>query len=303
MFQKIFKSFFYAFRGLKYVWQEERNFRIQSIIALFLIAVIFFFRFSYIESCAVILAITLVLASEILNTVLERTLNKVESNFSSIIGKIKDVMAGVVLINSIGAFIIGILTFWHHFFLNITVGSDLRIRSFVAAFKSMEAAKALLFFTYLGNWQIIIGLSIIAIIILGLLREKRKIVFLTMSLISGEIICFLFKLLIHRQRPDIKFSLIPENGYAFPSGHAIMSVIFYGMVGYFIYKVCKKLWQKLIVLFTFFIFIFLIGSSRIYLGVHWASDIIAGWLIGFSILIFFITVFKRLEKSTLEIKD
>ena len=303
MFRKIFKSFFYAFRGLKYVWQEERNFKIQSIVALFLIAIILFFRFSYFESCAVILAITLVLASEILNTFLERTLDKVESNFNPLVGKIKDAMAGVVLVNSIGAFIIGVLTFWHHFFLNITVESDLRIMNFIAAFRSAEVTKAFLFFTYLGNWQVIVGLSIIAIIILGLLRERRKIIFLATALISGEVICLLFKLFIHRQRPAIGFSLIPENGYAFPSGHAVISVIFYGIVGYFIYKVCQKMWQKLIVLFTFFIFIFFIGFSRIYLGVHWASDIIAGWLIGFSILIFFITVFRRLEKSTPEIKN
>ncbi len=180
---------------------------------------------------------------------------------------------------------------------------DLGITNFVTVFRSAWLTKALLFFTYLGNWQIIIGLSIIAIIILGLLRKKWEIIFFLAALISGELIKELLKLLVHRQRPDIRFSLIPENGYAFPSGHAIMSVIFYGMVGYFIYKVCKKLWQKLIVLFTFFIFIFLIGFSRIYLGVHWASDIVAGWLIGFAILIFFITVFRRLEKSTPEIKD
>lgn len=175
--------------------------------------------------------------------------------------------------------------------------TDLGIMNLVAAFRSAAVTKALLFFTYLGNWQVIVGLSIMAIIILGWLRERRKVVFLATALISGEVICFLFKLFIHRQRPDIRFSLIPENGYAFPSGHAVISVIFYGMVGYFIYKVCKKLWQKLILLFTFFIFIFLIGFSRIYLGAHWASDIVAGWLIGFAILLFFIMLFNRLEES------
>ncbi len=170
---------------------------------------------------------------------------------------------------------------------------DLRIMNLVSAFRDAGITKALIFFTYLGNWQVIIGLSIIAIIILGLLRERRKIVFLAMALISGEVIKELLKFLIHRPRPDISFSLISESGYSFPSGHAVISVIFYGMVVYFIYKLCRKIWQKIILLVAFATLILLIGFSRIYLGVHWASDIIAGWLIGFAILLFFILIFKK----------
>jgi len=182
------------------------------------------------------------------------------------------------------------------------VGADVRIMNLVAALRNMKIANVFLFLTYLANWQIIMSSSIAAIVILGLLRKKREIIFFTATLISGEIIYSLFKLLIHRQRPDIRFSLIPENGYTFPSGHAVMSVVFYGMIGYFVYKICKKWWQKMLLFIAFITLIFLIGLSRIYLGVHWVSDITAGWLIGFAILIFFITLFKQRERSTPEIK-
>ena len=176
---------------------------------------------------------------------------------------------------------------------NMFEQADSAIMNSVMAFRSEWFTKALIFFTYLGNWQVIAGLAVIAIVILGFLRKKKEMIFLITILISGVIIRTLAKLLFHRQRPDASFSLILENGYAFPSGHAVMSVIFYGAIAYFIYKLCKRTWQKLILLFTFFIFIFLIGFSRIYLGAHWASDVVAGWLIGFSILVFFLLIFKK----------
>ena len=115
MLKKFTQSFVCAFRGLKYTWQEERNFRIQIVAALLLAIIIFLFNFSYLEASLLALAATLVLASETLNTVLEKTLDKIESNQSQQIGKIKDIMAGIVLLSSIGAIIIGILVFLHHF--------------------------------------------------------------------------------------------------------------------------------------------------------------------------------------------
>lgn len=173
---------------------------------------------------------------------------------------------------------------------------DAAIMNFVLAFRSEKITDAFLFFTYLGNWQVIAGFSVVAVAILWLLRKKRETVFFVAVLTAAVAIRFFSKAFFHRQRPDAVFSLIPENGYAFPSGHAVMSVIFYGVISYFIYKICRKMWQKITLLAVFAALIFLIGFSRIYLGVHWTSDIIAGWLIGFSILVFFITVFERLKK-------
>ena len=145
----------------------------------------------------------------------------------------------------------------------------------------------MIFFTYLGDWRVIFGLGAVAVLILGLLRKKREIIFFVAILISGAIIKEFIKLLVKRPRPDASFALIPEDGYAFPSGHALMSVIFYGTLCYFIYRACKNKRQKIILLIAAAILVFLIGFSRIYLGVHRPSDVIAGWLIGFSILTFF----------------
>jgi diacylglycerol kinase len=75
--------------------------------------------FSFVESGFVVVAITLVLGSEILNTILEDTANELEPNHHSFIGKIKDMMAAVVLINSLAALVIGALVFYHHFVLSV----------------------------------------------------------------------------------------------------------------------------------------------------------------------------------------
>jgi diacylglycerol kinase (ATP) len=113
--KKFFRSLSHALRGLLYVWKEELNFRIQLLIAAFLIGVVFFFRFSYTEAALVIFSIILVLGAEIINTIVEDMLDKIEPNHHTLIGHIKDMMAGVVLVTSIGACAIGVATFVHHF--------------------------------------------------------------------------------------------------------------------------------------------------------------------------------------------
>lgn len=112
---RFFQSFYYAFRGLKFVWKEEFNFRVQIIIALLVVAAMAYFRFSFAETAVVIVAITIVLMAEIMNTALENLCNKIEPNQDGAIGKIKDMVAAFVLLSTIGALILGILTFFHHF--------------------------------------------------------------------------------------------------------------------------------------------------------------------------------------------
>ena len=153
----------------------------------------------------------------------------------------------------------------------------------------------MIFITYLGNWQAIVGLGIVAVVILWSLKKKRETMFLIVALTSGEIIKEFLKLFFHRERPDMSLALIQENDYAFPSGHCVMSVIFYGMICYFIYQVCKNKWQKIILLTATVILVFLIGYSRVYLGVHWISDVLGGWIIGGAILAFFLVKLKNIE--------
>ena len=182
------------------------------------------------------------------------------------------------------------------------VAADVRIMNLVAALRTLGTAQILLFFTYLGNWQFITSLGIVILIILWLSGKKRMTIFFFGAVVSGEIIYTVLKQLLHRTRPDIGYSLIERNGYAFPSGHAVVSLIFYGMIGLFLWKLLKKRWQKLTATIAAIILVFLIGFSRVYLGVHWTSDVVAGWAIGFSILALFATYFWELEKFNPELK-
>ena len=112
---RFIESFTHAFDGLYYVWKEERNFRIQIIIAILMILGMGISDFSYLEIGLVLVAIILVLTAETINTAFEDTLDKIEPNQNAIIGRIKDVAAGVVVLCVFGAIIIGIMVLLSHF--------------------------------------------------------------------------------------------------------------------------------------------------------------------------------------------
>ncbi len=91
------------------------------------------------------------------------------------------------------------------------------------------------------------------------------------------------KFMIQRPRP-IQNSLIIENGFSFPSGHSMVSMAFYGDIIYLIYKNVKNNYLKWFSIGFLSLIIILIGLSRIYLGVHYASDVLAGFLISVAYL-------------------
>ncbi|MFA6463507.1 MAG: diacylglycerol kinase family protein [Candidatus Paceibacterota bacterium] len=113
---KSYRSVGYATNGLKIVWNEEHNFRIAVFCSLFVLFFAFYFNFSFEEFVFCIIAITLVLSSEIINTAIEDLCNKVEPDQHPLIKKIKDTSATFVFISSFGALMMGILVFIHHFF-------------------------------------------------------------------------------------------------------------------------------------------------------------------------------------------
>lgn len=145
---------------------------------------------------------------------------------------------------------------------------------------------------FITNFGGIIGLITIAIttfIILILNRRKLMGSLVIINLAIAGALNQLLKRIIQRPRPT-EYRLIEENGYSFPSGHSMVSAAFYGFFIYLIFKYVKNKHVKCISITLLSILIILIGTSRIYLGVHYTSDVLAGFLISISYLVIFTSI-------------
>lgn len=100
-----------------------------------------------------------------------------------------------------------------------------------------------------------------------------------------------------RARPDEVFHLVEQGGYSFPSGHSVTSVVVYGLLIYLIRKRCKNQTVKNILTVLCAALMIIIGPSRIYVGVHWPTDVLCGWLIGSAVLIIAVTILERMNKK------
>ena len=110
----VWKSFKDALRGLRTVVREERNFKIEIGAAVLASAAMIAARVSYAEAALLVVAMSMVIAAEIVNTVIEDLCDKIEPDIDPAIGKIKDMMAAFVLVSSLGALAIGAIVFLHH---------------------------------------------------------------------------------------------------------------------------------------------------------------------------------------------
>lgn len=147
------------------------------------------------------------------------------------------------------------------------------------------------FITNLGGTYILIGITIILLIVV----KKKKIGIAVLSnlvFISG--FNLVIKNIVQRPRPE-GYRLISESGYSFPSGHSMISTAFYGFLIYLIYKNVENKYIKYTLCIVLTILIPLIAVSRVYLGVHYASDVIAGFLLSISYLICFAKIYNSIK--------
>lgn len=99
----------------------------------------------------------------------------------------------------------------------------------------------------------------------------------------------ILKNIVQRPRPT-EFRMIDESGYSFPSGHSMASAAFYGFLIYLVYKKVKNKKLKITIITLLSLLIILIGISRIYLGVHYTSDVLAGFFVSISYLTIYISI-------------
>lgn len=110
-FGRLFKSFSYAFKGLFKTFQEEQNLRIQTIASLIVIIFGVYFKINRLEWVVLVLAISLVLITETINSAVERITDVLKPRINSYIKEIKDIMAAAVLLSSIAALVVGLFIY------------------------------------------------------------------------------------------------------------------------------------------------------------------------------------------------
>lgn len=160
------------------------------------------------------------------------------------------------------------------------VQADLRVMFFVQTLREPAYNSVMLFLTYLGNWQVISVGSVVFAILMYLSRQWWWLGAFAASILGEQIISQVAKFTFHRARPNLDNALLAASGNSFPSGHALVAFAFYGFIACYAMAQTRSWWGKTLILASVVPLILGIGFSRIYLGVHWPSDVIASFALG-----------------------
>lgn len=151
-------------------------------------------------------------------------------------------------------------------------------------------------FTYLGsNIPIVIICLAVVIWMYKVLHLRREVIFFAVVILGSAMLNVILKNMFRRIRPDIN-RLIDITGYSFPSGHSMAAFTMYGILTYLLWKRFHTTSRRNLVVLLFSVIILCIGLSRIYLGVHYPSDVLGGYLASCAWLMFSIGVYEVRRK-------
>lgn len=185
--------------------------------------------------------------------------------------------------------VIIVLMILEDIFTNEQLSIDIVIyKSIILNLRSEPLTAIMKFITNLGSAYTLIAISIVSFIFI---KNKKIGKCITANLIISTVLNQILKNIVQRPRPE-EYMIIKENGYSFPSGHSMVSMAFYGLIIYLIWKNMKNVKLKYMLCGLISILIPLIGFSRIYLGVHYTSDVLGGFAISIAYLIFYISLVK-----------
>lgn len=142
------------------------------------------------------------------------------------------------------------------------------------------AAHAAQDLTALGSVAVLALIAAIAIGNLILLRRRLQAGLLAFALAGGLVLSETLKSVFERSRPPEIYHAVGFLNASFPSGHALLSTVFYLTLGAILARAFKRRREKLYALGVALALALLVGATRVYLGVHWASDVLAGWCLG-----------------------
>jgi undecaprenyl-diphosphatase len=153
---------------------------------------------------------------------------------------------------------------------------DSAVRGVVHEYAAPPVTAIFRFVTNLGDWPVVLAGTLVLIFLFLYRRDHDHLGILLVTMTGAGILDGVLKLAFHRLRPDPFFGARPST-YSFPSGHSLISFCFYGLIAGMINFQLEKRWQRALVWTVAGLLIAMIGLSRIYLGVHWPTDVVAGY--------------------------
>ena len=186
--------------------------------------------------------------------------------------------------------LIGFLALAEDVFNKEIVKGDIIGYKFISTYLISDFATPIAkFITNFGGAIFLIGIAVLLFVVI---KNKKIGITIISNLFIITILNQLLKRILQRPRPEA-FRIINESGYSFPSGHSMVSMAFYGYLIYLIYKYVKNKYIKWGSIILLGALICSIGVSRIYLGVHYTSDVLGGFLLSISYLVIYISTVNK----------
>lgn len=181
---------------------------------------------------------------------------------------------GALLIAATGLFVFGWLA--EEMLEGDTQQFDAFVRTAVHQFATPGLTQLMQLFSFLGSVAAVAAICLVAICVSVCFRRTRTAALLTITMLGAAVLDVTLKYAFHRPRPVAFFGATPSS-YSFPSGHALGSLCLYGIVASILAARTRAHGAKFCIWMAAVLLIGMIGFSRIYLGVHYPSDVIAGY--------------------------
>jgi len=167
---------------------------------------------------------------------------------------------------------------------------DMQVLLGLVALRSAELTRVMILVSDAGEWVIVLIASIGIALGLYIKKWREEAAGLLVATLGSAAAALLIKDVVARARPDVALRAVAETGYSFPSAHATLAVAFFGFLAYLIGR--KTTASKTLLLLITVLICLLIGFSRLYLGVHYFSDVLGGYVLG----AIFLTIGIKVER-------
>ncbi len=166
---------------------------------------------------------------------------------------------------------------------------DTRVVNLMPSIRTPLQTSFFRFLTFTANSETVVLIVLLAGAILRFRRQRVAAALFGLLLIAEEGTAYVLKHLIGRMRPVQSLSLYKEDSFSFPSGHVLRATVLFGLLSYLLYRSFKSSALRLFIVLGYIMSVALVAMSRVYLGVHYPSDVLSSVLIGASLLTLIIT--------------